>query len=185
MSTPSTPDALIAGGPRQTVAVNASPLAPRLWAVARIIVGWVFLWTFIDKLLGAGLSTQQGWLDGGSPTTGFLEHGATRPFGTFYADLAGGGGGWLDWVYMGSMLLIGFALILGVATRPAAVGGIVWMALFYTASFGPENNPVIDQHIAYIALLVGVIVAAAGRTWGLGRWWEARTGGPRRAWLAG
>jgi thiosulfate dehydrogenase [quinone] large subunit len=160
-------------------------LAPRLWAVGRILVAWVFLWTFIDKLVGAGLNTDRGWLAGGSPTAGFLRDGATGPFGTFYRDVTGGGG-WVDWIYMGSMLAIGLGLLLGLMTRLAALGGIAWMVLFYTASFGPENNPIVDQHVAYAALLVGVIVAGAGRTWGLGRWWDARfRTGRAPYWLGG
>jgi thiosulfate dehydrogenase (quinone) large subunit len=60
------------------------------------------------------------------------------------------------------------------------------MILFYTASFGPDSNPVVDQHVAYAALLVGVIVAGAGRTWGLGRWWDARfRDGHAPYWLGG
>lgn len=71
------------------------------------------------------------------------------------------------------MLLIGTALRLGILTRLAAVAGIGWMILFYTASaIRPENNPVIDEHVIYAVALAGIAVVAAGRHLGFGRRWE-------------
>ncbi|MEU1639921.1 hypothetical protein ABZ440_44135, partial [Nonomuraea sp. NPDC005701] len=45
-----------------------------VWAVARIAIGWIFLWAFLDKTFGWGFATPAGkaWVAGGSPTTGFL-----------------------------------------------------------------------------------------------------------------
>ena len=55
--------------------------AAYLWGVSRISLGFYFLWTFFDKLIGLGFSTcrdavggavtvgcEQAWLFGGSPT---------------------------------------------------------------------------------------------------------------------
>ena len=82
---------------------------------------------------------------------------------------------WVDWIYMLSMLLIGVALMLGVFTRLAALGGIVWMALFYPSSaLWPENNPVIADHVIYALALAGIAAVGAGRFLGLGRWWERK-----------
>lgn len=75
---------------------------------------------------------------------------------------------------MASMLLIGSALMLGILTRLAAMVGIAWMILFYTASaLWPENNPVIDDHVIYAVALAGIAVVAAGRHLGFGRRWES------------
>ena len=63
------------------------------------------------------------WINGGSPTDGAILFGAKGPFADLYANLAGHGSSG----YMLSMLLIGTALILGVATWLAAIGGIIWM----------------------------------------------------------
>jgi thiosulfate dehydrogenase (quinone) large subunit len=113
----------------------------------------------------------EAWLNGGQPTAGFLEFGTKGPFKDFYAGLAGQT--WVDWVYMLSMLLIGLALILGIGTRLAAIGGIIWMALFYTAgSIWPENNPFVDEHVVYAIVLAGIAYVAAGRYLGLGKYWE-------------
>ena len=154
------------------------------WGLSRIAIGWVFLWAFLDKLFALGFTTGRledggidffakdvAWLNGGSPTAGFLEFGTKGPFKDLYAGLAGQV--WVDWVYMLSMLLIGLALILGIGTRLAAIGGIVWMALFYTASgIWPEHNPFVDEHVVYSIVLAGIAYVAAGRYLGFGKYWE-------------
>ena len=156
------------------------------WGLLRLAIGWVFFWAFLDKLLALGFATgrdeetgvvdyfsDDAWINGGSPTEGFLSFGlhTKEPFTSIYSDLAGQA--WVDWIYMISMLLIGLCLLLGVMTRLAAIGGIVWMFLFYTASaIWPENNPFIDDHVVYTIALAGIAYVGAGRYLGLGRWWE-------------
>ena len=154
------------------------------WGLSRIALGWVFLWAFLDKAFALGFATGRlesggidffakdaAWLNGGHPTAGFLEFGTKGPFKDFYAGLAGQT--WVDWVYMLSMLLIGLALILGIGTRLAAIGGIIWMGLFYTAgAIWPENNPFVDEHVVFAIVLAGIAYVAAGRYLGLGKYWE-------------
>ena len=158
----------------------------RFWGVLRLSIGWVFLWAFLDKLLALGFATgrnpetgvvdrfgDSAWINGGSPTDGFLENGlhTKAPFTDFYASLAGSPV--IEWLYMLSMAGIGLALILGVATRLAAGAGILWMAMFYTASaIWPENNPFMDDHVIYAIVLAGIAYVGAGRYLGLGRRWE-------------
>jgi len=167
------------------------------WGLLRITIGWLFLWAFLDKLLGLGFATGRdeetgeidffgdaAWINGGSPTDGFLEFGlhTKEPFEGFYADLAGQA--WVEWIYMISMAVIGVALMLGILTRLAAIGGIVWMALFYTASaIWPENNPAIDDHVIEAIALAGIAYVGAGRYLGLGRRWERTRIGRRHALL--
>src|SRR5829696_7673700 len=158
----------------------------RFWGVLRLCLGWVFLWAFLDKLLALGFASGRNpetgvvdrfgdaaWINGGSPTDGFLEHGlhTKAPFTDFYASLAGSP--IIEWIYMLSMAGIGLALILGVATRLAAGAGILWMAMFYTASaIWPENNPFLDEHVIYAIVLAGIAYVGGGRYLGLGRKWE-------------
>lgn len=167
--------------------------ARRVWGVLRIALGWTLLWAFLDKAFALGFATGRNsetgaidffgpdaWINGGSPTDGFLQFGVHTK--GFFVDLFGGlvGQTWVEWGYMLSMLLIGLALILGIGTRLAAIGGIVWMAMFYTAgAFWPENNPFLDAHILYAIVLAGIAYVGAGRYLGLGRWWE-RTAAVRR-----
>lgn len=162
------------------------PRGARFWGALRLALGWIFLWAFLDKLLALGFATGRddktgvvdrfgdaAWINGGSPTEGFLSLGLNTRwfFDDLYSDLAGQA--WVDWIYMISMAVIGVALILGVATRLAAVAGIVWMLLFYTAAaLWPENNPFMDDHLVYAILLAGIASVGAGRYLGLGRQWE-------------
>src|SRR5690625_6651809 len=64
---------------------------PRAWGftllgLVRIFIGFYFLWAFADKLLGLGFSTPKegAWINGGSPTTGFL--GGSIEGGNPFAD---------------------------------------------------------------------------------------------------
>ena len=54
-------------------------------AAARVSLGWIFLWAFLDKLFGLGHETKsaQAWIHGGSPTYGFLAKGAKGPIADF------------------------------------------------------------------------------------------------------
>jgi thiosulfate dehydrogenase [quinone] large subunit len=65
-------------------------------AVLRIIMGLTFLWAFFDKTLGLGYSTTsvQAWINGGSPTKGFLAHVYVGPMQDVLRSWAGAG--WAD-----------------------------------------------------------------------------------------
>src|SRR6266516_2522069 len=108
-----------------------APVAARyVLAALRIVVGWVFLWAFLDKLFGLGYATPsaKAWLDGGSPTKGFLSS-ATGPFAGFYHDIAGTG--WANWLFMLGLAGIGTAFLLGIGTRiAAAAGAIMYLMMF-------------------------------------------------------
>ncbi len=140
----------------------------------RIGLGWIFLWAFLDKVWGLGFSTADGkaWIDGVSPTTGFLKFGVDGPFTNTFQSMAGQP--IVDWLYMLGLLLVGTALVLGIATRLAAIGGTIMMLLiFFAASIPPEHNPVIDEHIIYILSLWLLAASPETGNWlGLGRWWH-------------
>ena len=157
-------------------------------------MGWTFLWAFVDKLFGLGFATGRdaetgaivfggadAWINGGSPTAGVLGFALKGPFKGFYETITGvqmsaagpAAAGWVDWVFMLSMLGIGLALILGIGVRLAALGGIAWMAIFYTATaIWPDNNPILDNHIIEAVVLAGLFLANAGRYYGLGKVWQ-------------
>jgi thiosulfate dehydrogenase [quinone] large subunit len=154
------------------------------WAAARLSLGWIFLWAFLDKTFGLGheTSTANAWIDGGSPTSGFLGNAPQGPFADFYNDLAGVT--WVDWVFMIGLLGIGLALILGIGMRIAAVAGALLMVLMWGAVLPPDNNPFMDDHLIYAIVLIGLALAAAGRTLGFGRWWEETALVRRFPWLS-
>jgi thiosulfate dehydrogenase [quinone] large subunit len=152
-----------------------SHIAPYVWAITRISLGWVFLWAFLDKAFGLGRATpaENAWLDSGSPTNGFLANAPTGPFESLYKDLAGAT--WADWLFMIGLLAIGVALILGIGMRIAAITGALLVFLMWSAVLPPENNPFMDDHLIYAMVLIGLAAVNAGDTWGLGKQW-ANTG---------
>lgn len=115
----------------------------------RFSLGWIFLWAFIDKLLGLGFATESSasWIKGGSPTTGFLLHGTHGPLAPIFQTLAGLPV--VDWLFMLGLLCVGISMITKVYQRLGAIVGIVLMLLMYLAATPPIHNPLIDEHIVY------------------------------------
>ena len=151
-------------------------------AGTRFLLGFVFLWAFFDKLFGWGYATSsgQGWIDGGSPTKGFLSGVSAGPMqSTFHA---WAGSGVVDWLFMLGLLGIGAALVSGVALRLTAVAGSAMMAFMWMAEWplarhlangspSQSSNPIVDYHVMFAAIMITLAVTAAGSTWGLGRHW--------------
>ena len=154
-----------------------------VWAWLRIGLGFIFLWAFFDKLFGLGFATcrdkageihamcSSAWLDGGSPTTGFLSYGVKGPFSDFYHNFAGNG--LVDWLFMIGLLVVGLGLLFGVWIRAAAAIGIIMLALMYSALLWPTNNPVLDDHLIYILVLFGIFGTADQARWSLQGWWQS------------
>ncbi len=140
--------------------------------ITRLSMGWIFFWPFLDKLFGLGRATpaEGAWIDGGSPTAGFLGNATTGPFASSFQSIAGDP--WADWLFMAALLGVGVALILGIGVRVAAVAGGALLVLMWAAVLPPANNPFLDDHIIYALVLVLLALTSAGRTLGLGRMWE-------------
>jgi thiosulfate dehydrogenase [quinone] large subunit len=138
----------------------------------RLALGWTFLWAFLDKLFGLGFATEKdsAWINGGSPTEGFLAFAAKGPFKGVYNDMAGAA--WADWLFMLGLAGIGIALVLGVFVNIAAASGALLLVLMWTAVILPENNPFMDDHLVYAGLLGLLALLHAGRYLGLGTMWE-------------
>jgi thiosulfate dehydrogenase [quinone] large subunit len=149
----------------------------------RLALGWIFLWAFLDKLFGLGFATktEQAWINGGSPTKGFLGNAVQGPFENLYHSIAGAA--WADWLFMTGLAAIGTALILGIGIRLAATAGGLLLVLMWTAVLPPENNPFMDDHLIYAAVLAVLALTAAGDTLGLGRWWAGLPIVQRYPWL--
>lgn len=148
-----------------------------VWAILRMVLGFVFLWAFLDKLFGFGVATCSGkqigcsaaWLHGGSPTTGFLGHATTGPFSGFYHHLSGHW--WIDTMFMFGLLVVGVGLLLGLWVRLAALIGIVMLLLMWSALLWPANTPGIDEHIIYVLVLFGIALTDEHQVWGLRKRW--------------
>ena len=152
-------------------------------AGVRLALGWVFLWAFLDKLFGLGHETKsaQAWIDGGSPTNGFLGKAVSGPFEGFYHSFAGAA--WADWGFMIGLAGIGIALIAGVGMRIAATAGAVLLVAMWTAVLPPEHNLFMDDHLIYAGVLVALALTAAGNTLGFGKVWNRLPIVQRLPWL--
>jgi len=171
-----------------------SARATKFLAVFRMVLGFEFLWAFADKTFGLGYATPaaRAWINGGSPTKGFLSNVAVGPFqDTFHA---WAGAAWADWLFMAGLLGIGLALILGIGLRAAAVSGTLMMVLMWAAEWplakltsagepSMSTNPIVDYHLIYALALIALAVTYAGHTWGLGRWWARLPFVQRHRWL--
>lgn len=154
-----------------------------VFAGIRLALGWTFLWAFLDKTFGLGRGTEadNAWIDGGSPTQGFLGFAADGPFKGFYNDIAGAA--WADWLFMTGLAGLAVALLLGIGLRIAAGAGALLYVLMWTVVLPPENNPFLDDHLINAALLVGLALVGAGHTLGFGRAWERLAIVRKAPWL--
>jgi thiosulfate dehydrogenase [quinone] large subunit len=168
--------------PAPHTAATTTTAAGAFGAVPRIATGLIFFWAFIDKVFGLGYATpgERAWVNGGSPTKGFLggiDHG---PFAAMFRGWAGAG--WADWLFMLGLAGVGIAVILGIDLRVAAVAGTLMMLLMWAAEWPLDRltdagaptmstNPIIDYHIIYALVLIVAALTAAGNTWGFGKAW--------------
>lgn len=150
--------------------VTSTAVARYAFAGVRLLLAFEFLWAFGDKLLGWGLGTpaDRAWVNGGSPTEGFLS-GVEGPFAGFFTAMAGNPV--VDWLFMLGLLGIGLALALGIGMRVAAGAGALMMLLMWLASFPLENNPFVDYHLVDAVVLIALAAFLAGDTLGLGKQW--------------
>ena len=177
----------------ETPAVLSAGAAKAL-AVLRISLGFVFLWAFLDKTFGLGYSTPsaKAWINGGSPTKGFLSSVDVGPFQSLFHTMAGTW--YANGLFMLSMLAVGVALIAGIGLRVAAGAGVLVMAMMWLAEFplaqhtadgkaSGSSNPITDYHFIYGVGVVVLALTYAGRTWGLGRWWASLPIVRKNPWL--
>jgi thiosulfate dehydrogenase [quinone] large subunit len=168
--------------------------AAKALAVLRISIGFVFLWAFLDKTFGFGYATPsaRAWINGGSPTKGFLSSVDIGPFQGAFNSIAGTT--WANWMFMLGLLGIGLALIAGIGMRIAAGAATFMMAMMWFAEFplaqhtsageaSGSTNPITDYHFVYAVATIALALTYAGHTWGLGRWWAKLPFVQRHRWL--
>lgn len=168
----------------------AAPFA----AMVRIVVGLVFAWAFLDKTFGWGYATtaERAWVNGGSPTKGFLGNIDHGPFAAMFRGWAGDG--WADWLFTLGLAGVGIALLFGVGLRIAAVSGTLMMLLMWAAEWPLDRftdvgeptmstNPILDYHIVYALVLIWLAIVAAGNIWGFGKVWANLGFVKKNPWL--
>jgi thiosulfate dehydrogenase [quinone] large subunit len=162
------------------------------WTVLRILLGWSFLWAFLDKMFGLGFATCRGFgaegtpassvdffcdaamIKGGSPTYGLLEFGTqgshTGGLFRWMASSSATSIGWADVLFMLALLLGGVALMLGIGTRIAAIGSAILMFFMFLAlDVWPENNPINSSHSIEMVVYLGIATVGPG-TFSLQNW---------------
>lgn len=185
--------------------VVTSPLARKVLAVARYIIGFYFLWAFLDKTFGLGFSTasDRAWIRGGAPAQGYLgnlnmttneagervplESGDVgyQPIANLFKSLFTNGFG--DFFFMLGLLGIGVAVIAGAGLRIAAVSGTLLMLFMYVVALpflaASASNPILDSHWMEALLLIIAAVTLSGDTWGVGKWWANQDVVKKYSWL--
>ncbi len=141
------------------------------WAILRISAGFIFMWPFLDKLFGLGMTTAPGksWLAGGSPTVGFLS-GTSGTFSWIFHPIAQSQ--IVTWLFMLGLLFVGITFILGIALKPGAIAGTIMLFLMWLSVFPPSGNPFMDYHWFYAFALITSALIGSGNYFGLGKWWK-------------
>lgn len=173
---------------------GVNPAGRLLLGLLRLLVGWLFLWAFIDKTWGLGYSTasSSAWVRGGSPTAGFLGSRHTGPLASWFRSIAGAT--WADYLFMIALAALGVALVLGIGLRLAAIPGaalavFMWLSEWPMAKVDSQGmrtgstNPFFDDHLAWALLFLIFPLVNAGDWLGLGRWWRGLGLVRRMPWL--
>ena len=168
--------------PVTSESVTTTSAAAYAFAATRVLLGFVFLWAFFDKAFGWGYATPaaKSWVNGGSPTKGFLSGVSAGPMESTFHSWAGNG--LVDWLFMLGLLGIGAAMIAGVAVRIAAASGILmvafmWLATYplaqHTSTGAPTSstNPFVDEHVMDAFALLAVAAFGTASSLGLGAMW--------------
>jgi thiosulfate dehydrogenase [quinone] large subunit len=164
------------------------------WTLLRLLLGWSFLWAFLDKMFGLGFATcrasdaggsidflcDSAMIKGGSPTFGFLNFGteASHTGGLFdwMAPSAPDAINFADIGFMLALLLGGLALMLGIGVRIAGIGAALLMLfMFLAGDVWPPNNPINSSHVIEMAAFLGIAYVGAG-TFSLQGWFDDTIG---------
>ena len=145
-------------------------------ALLRVLVGVIFLWAGLDKLLGPKPFDAGGFLShatlgslgwpfvNGTPADGTV----FNPTHDFWVSLAGNAGvmSIVNFLVVAGEIGIGIALILGLFTRFAGAMGTLMMLLFFVAAWDFTNG-IVNQHLTYALICATITGLGAGKYYGL------------------
>lgn len=180
--------------PVTSESVTTTTAAAYAFAATRVLLGFVFLWAFFDKAFGWGYATPaaKSWVNGGSPTKGFLSGVSAGPMESTFHSWAGNG--LVDWLFMLGLLGLGIGLVSGVALKLTAAAGtammaFMWMAEWplaqHTSAGAPtmSSNPLVDYHVMFAAIMIALALSTVGTAFSLGSRWARLPLVSRNAWL--
>jgi thiosulfate dehydrogenase [quinone] large subunit len=163
-------------------------------AIGRVVIGIVFLWAGLEKIIGEGLGTWSaaGFLEfatGGTLgwpfVTGEVAEGTIyNPTHDFWVALAGNEAAMtvINYLVPLGQLGIGIALILGLLTRFGALMGTLMMLFFFVAAWDFAYG-VVNQHLTYAVVTLGLGIVGAGNYYGVDAILGRSVGGGVRKWL--
>ena len=145
-------------------------------ALFRILVGIIFLWAGIEKLVAAEPFSAAGFLKFGTAgTLGWPFVSGTPAEGTIFnpthdiwVGLAANDGltGIVNLLVVWGEIGIGIGLILGLFTRFSAAMGTLMMLLFFFAAWDFAYG-IVNQHLTYAIVCATLTGLGAGRYYGL------------------
>jgi len=191
-------------GDTDVAVTSGSRLGWNALSIARILIGFIFFWPFLDKLLALGYSTgrdkdtgvvdylgPKAWIHGNHVTQGYLGS-STGPLGDFFSGL--GDQRWTDWAFMIGLAGIGLALMLGIGTKIGAWSAVAMLLMMYTTHAWPgaevfptddaRTNPFLDEHLVYAVSAVGIaFVELQRQAVGFGSLWRKLPIVKKNPWL--
>jgi thiosulfate dehydrogenase [quinone] large subunit len=156
---------------------TASPTwYPKAVAIGRIVIGVIFLWAGLEKVIGgAGEWSAKGFLAfGTSGTLGWpfvtevVEGTVFNPTHEFWVGLSANAGvmSVINLLVPFGQVAIGTSLILGIATRFASAMGALMMLFFFFAAWDFAYG-IVNQHLTYAVVTLGLGIIGAGNYYGL------------------
>jgi thiosulfate dehydrogenase [quinone] large subunit len=147
--------------------MNGATMDRRFVLAFRLMMGWTFLYAGVWQVLSADFSAAT-----------FLAH--TKTFHDLYAPLAAPAmAPILTFLVKWGHLLIGLSLVSGLLVRVSGVFGVALMLIYWTAHMDfpfieTHQWLLVDFHLVFAALTAWLVVADAGRFWGLDGWLAQR-----------
>ena len=134
----------------------------KIISIVRILLGWIFLYAGIVKVLDPT------WSSGG-----YLK--SAKTFTVLYAWFASPNIiNITNWLNEWGLTLLGISLIFGVLVRLSSVLGALLMLLYYfpvlSFPYVGAHSFIVDEHIIYIVVLILMFSFRAGRIWGLDKY---------------
>lgn len=161
----------------------------------RVLVGVIFLWAGLEKVLAAQPFDAAGFLQFGTAgslgwpfVTGEVAEGTIfNPTHDFWVGLAGNetAMGIVNFLVPWGQVGIGIGLILGLLTRFSSLMGTLMMLMFFVAAWEFEFG-IVNQHLTYALVTAFLGYIGAGNYFGLDRQLgESFSFGIRRWFLSG
>lgn len=163
-------------------------------ALLRIMVGVIFLWAGLEKVLGAGPEgfSAAGFLQFGTGgtlgwpfVTGEVAEGTVfNPSQSVWLGLAENQAalGIVNVLVPWGQIGIGLSLILGLFTRFGATMGALMMLFFFFAAWDFQYG-IVNQHLAYALICLTIAGLGAGRYYGLDGILAERVSPAFRRWV--